>query len=860
MKKFLTSITLMLLCLKAHTAIIYVNANATGSNNGTSWTNAYTDLQAALSVAFVNDDIWVATGTYKPTSTTSRSISFVMRNGVDMYGGFNGTETAVEQRNITANPTTLSGDIGSLGDNTDNTYRVVKVENFTTAFTFDGFRVVSGYNANSSSDGAGMYLADNPGPLITIKNTVLYNNFVSTSGGGMYVENSRIDFYNCAFLYNSTSATGSGGALYVPLGATSELHFYDTQFIGNYSRSGVVLYCRSSGEVIMERVLVTNNTTSNLPSSSDIIMIDSETDYFEMNNSLVAGNQIYSPSGSVLSIGITVANACSMNNTTVCHNKNIYPTPSSREIVFHTTNFNTTMAINNCIVFGNTPSDLNAQINADVNAVSNSVVENGFAGGINIVTTDPGFVNPGTLAAAPFDASLYDYSLLMTSPAVNHGNNTYAQSFSTDYAGNARIQQLTVDCGALESPYADIIPPVANCASPTVYLDAMGTVVIDSSDVDAGSTDNAGIVSRFISETTFDCFDVGTQQVSLIISDAAGNADTCVASVTIVDALPPVIAAQNVSVYLDATGNASVTAASMDTGTTDNCALDTLFISQTDFNCNDTGPNSITFTAIDVNGNSASVTRTVTVIDSVAPVAIAQNRTIYLNANGNASVTAAQINNGSYDDCTIAGMTASPTSFNCNGTGPHTVTLTVTDGSGNTHSATATVTVLDTITPVTNGQDITINLAVSDPYIITPANINNGSDDNCSFTQSIDINSFNAVGVYYVQLTTTDASGNSSSGVYQVTVIQSAVGTQELQTTVSEVYPNPTTGTVHVRLSGTAPQVNTRLVDITEKIIRQDTFYQTELFDIPLEGTPGFYILEINTSGNDWAKVKIVRQ
>lgn len=859
MQRSIFLLFLLVFSFKTYAAIIYVDKNATGLNNGTSWVNAYNDLQTALSVAFVNDDIWVAAGVYKPTTSTTRSISFVMKNTVDMFGGFNGTETAVNQRNIAANPTVLSGDIGVLGSNTDNTYRVVKIENFTAPFTFDGFQIVSGYNEFSTSNGSGMMVANNSG-LLTIKNTTLYNNYAETTGGGLYVDASSLDFYNCEFLYNSCSVSGTGGAIYTATGSTINLHFYDSKFIGNFARNGVVIMFRSSGSVIMDRVLVSSNSTSTIPSAVSIITLEAQADYLEINNSLIAGNTIHSTSGTFLDSNVPNANSAFLTNVTICHNKNTHPSPSSREPIFHAGLFGTQMAINNCIIHGNTNSDLNAQVNAGSNLISHSIIENGYAGGTTINTSNPLFVNPSTLAAAPFDASLFDYSLQSLSPAVNYGNNTFALPFSVDYANNTRIQQGLVDCGAIESPFSDIIPPLANCSAITVQLDAFGMAVIDSSDVDNGSSDNIGIVSATISESTFDCSDIGTQTLTFIVTDAAGNADTCYSQVTVTDVLAPVIVAQNGVVYLDGTGNASVDVNDLNLSTSDNCGLDSLFLSQYNFDCSDVGNNSIVFTAIDIHGNSSSQTLTVMVIDSVLPTAISQDAIIYLDANGNATFNSSLINNGSFDDCGIASLQVAPSSFNCSTMGNQQIILTATDFYGNEDADTANVTVLDTISPTTVGQDITVNLATMNPYIITANDLDVASDDNCSFTQTIDVSTFNAPGVYDVVLTSIDASGNSSSATYQVTVINSTIGIVESDKQVFLVSPNPTQGELEVHFKSKQSSIHIQLYDLSGKLIHEERYLETDHFNIVFDGASGSYILEITTANGDKYQTKVLKR
>ncbi len=89
----------------------------------------------------------------------------------------------------------------------------------------------------------------------------------------------------------------------------------------------------------------------------------------------------------------------------------------------------------------------------------------------------------------------------------------------------------------------------------------------------------------------------------------------------------------------------------------------------------------------------------------------AQDITIYLDASGSATITAADVVTSASDNCSVSDTTLSKTAFDCSNTGDNTVTVTVTDPSGNSTSEEVTVTVLDTIKPNLTVQDITIYLA-----------------------------------------------------------------------------------------------------------------------------------------------------
>ncbi len=849
MREFFSLFCFLIVALKGYSAIVYVDINATGNNSGSSWANAYTDLQSALSSAFINDDIWVASGTYKPTQSTTRTISFVMKNGVDIFGGFNGTETSIAERDIESNPTYLSGDIGAQGDNSDNSYKVVRIQNFTAPFTFDGFRVVSGYDGTSSGKGAGIYVFNNPGITIEIKNTILYNNYAYHSGGGMLIDNSNTIFRKCEFLYNSSYNYG-GGAIYSANVSNSNIYLYDCSIIGNNSREGAAINF-DGDELLIERSIVSSNTST---TSGNIINVSLGVLRFEINNSLIVGNQVANGGSSIISSYTSDPNSSSLTNVTICHNKNASAFDVYSEAIYQA---NSAMVISNCIVYGNTNSDLNVQID-DGNIVRNSIVENGYSTGVNINTSNPLFVNPGSLPIAPFDVTSFDYSLQSASPAVNFGNNLYAQNFTLDLINNDRVQQLIVDCGAIESPFTDTQDPIAQCSDVNLPLNANGEAILTVDLVDNNSTDNLGITGYVLSQTDFNCANIGSNIVQLTVHDAAGNSSSCNANVVIVDLLGPTVMTQNISVYLDENGHVAVSASEIDNGTFDNCELDTIFISQTAFSCLNSGANVITFTAIDAQGNEHSANAMVTVMDTIFPVVLVQDKDVYLGANGTAQLTASAIDNGSFDDCSIALMTLSQTTFSCADLGSNQVTFGVEDLYGNLSTTAAVVTVIDTIKPITIGQDITLNLNVANPAVLMASQVDAGSYDNCAFNQIVSPFSFDAIGVYAGILTSTDDSGNSSFASITITVIdEPIVGIEEHDPIQFSVFPNPCEGLIHVRTDLSEKEIALRLLDVSGRLIATKSYFDQNEIAFFIEGSPGVYFLEIKTSTDKSECIKV---
>ncbi len=121
--------------------------------------------------------------------------------------------------------------------------------------------------------------------------------------------------------------------------------------------------------------------------------------------------------------------------------------------------------------------------------------------------------------------------------------------------------------------------------------------------------------------------------------------------------------------------------------------MESLDLDITNFDCDDIGENTVILTVTDSSGNFSTVTSTVTVEDSMAPVAIAQNISVELNDSNMAAITASAINNGSTDNCGIQSISVDIMNFDVDDVGANTVVLTVIDTSGNSTTTTAIVTV-----------------------------------------------------------------------------------------------------------------------------------------------------------------------
>ncbi len=368
----------------------------------------------------------------------------------------------------------------------------------------------------------------------------------------------------------------------------------------------------------------------------------------------------------------------------------------------------------------------------------------------------------GNASVAPSDVTddtqtiCYPISLTPNTFGCNDVGNQIVTLTVSDNASTTATCTATVTV-------VDQIPPIALCKDITVQLDETGNASITATQINNGSNDACGIASLSVSPNTFACNNIGSNTVTLTVTDINNNASTCTATVTVQDKVLPIAECQDITIHLDANGSASITPDQINNGSSDACGIASLSVSPNTFTCNHVGGNTVTLTVTDNNNNVKTCTATVTVVDTVAPQAVCQDITVQLDVNGEASITTEQINNGSSDACGIASMAVSPNTFSCGHVGANSVVLTVFDNNNNIKTCSATVTVQDLIAPVAMCKDITVQLDVNGEAYIDGELVDNGSTDACGIA-SLEVapSSFtcNNIGPNQVILTVTDNNNN----------------------------------------------------------------------------------------------------
>lgn len=238
--------------IQGKTIDFFVNKRSTsGLQTGLSWKDAFLNLDTALAVAGKGDRIWMAEGVYTPAGG-----SYVMAyDSVEVYGGFGGTESAIEERKIVAHPTILQGKDSSVIRIDGNRSYPEGGCGVSRGARWDGFIITGGM----AKQGAGIF-NDNGSP--TIVNCIIRGNAATHEGGGVYTL-SRGTCATGSPLFINTEISGNqanrGAGMYNEGGATNLLN---VTLSGNQARvSGAGMYnAQTTGVKVMNSIIYDNRT------------------------------------------------------------------------------------------------------------------------------------------------------------------------------------------------------------------------------------------------------------------------------------------------------------------------------------------------------------------------------------------------------------------------------------------------------------------------------------------------------------------------------------------------------------------------------------------------------------------------
>ncbi|MCF1192722.1 T9SS type A sorting domain-containing protein [Mangrovimonas sp. AS39] len=393
-------------------SVYYVDANATGANDGSSWSDAYTNISDALSATSLNDDIWVAKGEY--TLTDVNTPISVATNEINIIGGFAGNETTLADREVTlmhtTNATIFTGDINGddiegdfVSNKTDNAERLFSIT--ANDVTFDG---------------------------------IIFENIYDVSAAGGVNEN---------------------GVIYIPNSADiTNLKIKNSVFRYNYSNGYLLKMRKLSGGLFLENNKFVNNTSVNF--GLIYLQSDSTNDYIftRWANVLVADNDTNIAALDVLrsdwsngnTLDVVITNSTFVNNT----NNSTYG-----NVIMASGNASLNLNINNSIFWQNTingtaatrdvsngtETNFDVVITNTIATVPNNAGTYGTFNATNVTTLDP--VNDNLNLDSdykPTSASNY---------LVDQGDNTLYDAVlfgNLDLSGNDRIFNGTIDLGAYE--------------------------------------------------------------------------------------------------------------------------------------------------------------------------------------------------------------------------------------------------------------------------------------------------------------------------------------------------------------------------------------------------------------------------
>jgi hypothetical protein len=474
---------------------IYVDDDAAGANDGSSWDNAYKYLQDALSTAYSGDEIRVAEGNYKPDLGTGitpgdRQATFQLINGVTIKGGYAGIgATDPNARDIQLYKTALSGDLN--GDDAvgfdeynwrvflnkdENSYNVVTGSRTDRTAVIEGFTIMGGnaYEYGIRDAGGGMYIyRGNP----TVVNCTFTRNWAYDGGGIYYFHyfNPAITITNCVFSGNKASE-GGGVTLW------GDAVLTNCTFIDNWAGNGGGMRCNSS---TLTNCIFSGNSASSygggMHSSSGATKLTNCV--LSANSAIYKGGGVYNWYGDL-----------TLTNCTFCGNSAEY---GGGILEDDDASGGNGVIITNSIFWANKDSsgedEYGQGVGYDMVFIDYSCVQGwtGTLGGIGNIGTDPCLVELGYWQD-PCNSPYHpwgiwvegEYHLLPDSPCIDTGDPNYiAEPNETDLDGNPRVLDgnndgiFVIDMGAYEHRYtitaeARIIPQTINLASKGNWITA----------------------------------------------------------------------------------------------------------------------------------------------------------------------------------------------------------------------------------------------------------------------------------------------------------------------------------------------------------------------------------------------------
>lgn len=484
--------------------ILYVTE--TGTGNGSSWSDALSDIQLALDYIDNYDlenscRIWVAAGTYYGDADGG-NMAFYIRDGVHLYGSFSGNEVVTSEsdieifqnsRNFEDNPSALDG-----GHSQRVLYQLT-IHSKILVSLWDGFTIQNGNlmeSAQNNGNGAGAKVGNN----LIFRNCTFKDNHTDNHGGGLYIfGNTRVE--NC-FFYNNSASNGGGG-LYSSGGFIS-----NSLFTLNESPKGGGIYLQDSGTVI--KCTLSNNQSGF--SGGGIFLENGGV----VNNCLIANNIGTVKGGG----GVRMNKGGTLIGNTIVHN---YSGANAQGAGI----LSEGGIIKNCIIWGNKRGTTSSQIfiifNTDIyrTELNHCAIEDGWIGETNIFLSSinngsgyhhPNFVQPTSKAGLLTEEEDGDWHLTDGSICINRGTTDSTGLYlpDTDLSGNQRIQNDTIDIGAYESPwFSSTIPSISE--SGIIYVVEGGRGNMD------GSSWNNALA------TIQDAIDIVFMQDSVEIWVAAGT-------------------------------------------------------------------------------------------------------------------------------------------------------------------------------------------------------------------------------------------------------------------------------------------------------------------------------------------------